>query len=184
MDYEKEGIVSLWVANLKSEALLETLMEAKFTEAGDFIPSDFAKLCETGHYDEDFREAGFREGSISDIAEALEESSDSEEFIEAFEDMAADIISESYNATILLYNFQYEGNEEKIVSDTYGTIKFVGYARYDYSNDELIAEVSAVLGKLPWEYEKKLYNLDSDKSRDLFECIEEIESLQDLDSYL
>lgn len=46
MDYERDGIVSLWVAKMESESLLESLMECTYTEEGG--PSDFAQLCVTG----------------------------------------------------------------------------------------------------------------------------------------
>lgn len=68
MSYEIDGIVSIWVANVKSESLLEDLLDCRYTEDEDLVPSDFAQLCETGSYDEDFREAGFLAEGVTRLA--------------------------------------------------------------------------------------------------------------------
>lgn len=48
MSYEIDGIVSIWVANVKSESLLEDLLDCRYTEDEDLVPSGFCTALRNG----------------------------------------------------------------------------------------------------------------------------------------
>lgn len=54
----------------------------------------------------------------------------------------------------------------------------------DYRKNGFVSEVKTILGEIPWEYEKKLYNLSPEKRKYLLERVNGVKSLKDLDNYL
>ncbi len=184
MDYTSEGFVSFWLGYLKSEELLEELMQEDYSDDGDKIFSDFSKFFKTGRYDEDFREARYFQNGINSIAEALDSFSYSGEFISDLIDKVNNEIVENYNVIILLYNFKYTGEIKEIPDEKYGFLKYIGFTRYDYSREAVHSEVLETLGEIPWEYETKVYNLSENKRKNLIKNIAKIKELHDLDCYL
>ncbi len=140
MDYRNDGFVSLWIGKLKSKNLLEKLMEEDYVEEEERFSSDFAKLFKLGRYDDDFRETKYTE--ISNFSEAFSSFSYSDRFISYFQPIVENEMKDDYNAIILLYNFRYDGDKKEISDEEYGFLKYIGFARYDYSKEALLSELA------------------------------------------
>ena len=70
---EKEGYVSLWIGNIKSDDELMAYVELEYTDDGDCIPSKFLKdfSIDIDDIDEDFIERVCHENKVSSISELI-----------------------------------------------------------------------------------------------------------------
>ncbi len=184
MNYRKEGFVSLWLGTVKSEKDLEKLMIIGYTDDGDLIPSGFSKLFSMGRYNDDFREVRFYDKGIKSIPEALNGFSYSDDITMYFESLIPAEKLHGFNSVVLIYNFQYSGDKTEVENSTFGHFKYIGFTRYCFTREALVAEISKNLGGIPWDYEKKIFSLDLDKRKQLFSKISEIKSIQGLDNLL
>lgn len=122
---EKQGMVSIWLGNIKEQNQIEKYVDLTYDEDGESVPSKFfvdfnIDMDET---DEDFIEKAVSEEKSDNISALLEGCS--------YEEIILPIISKYvnlnkfYNAVILIYNFDYEnlvnssGNFDYITSTSY-----------------------------------------------------------------
>ncbi|WP_053362292.1 immunity 22 family protein [Bacillus sp. FJAT-27251] len=106
---EREGYVSLWVGEFDSREKLDDYLEIKFTEDGDALLSSFEKAFSIEYYDIDFREAVLFKQPPAAFQEILKGFSYDEIIFPRFAGQYAKGLPHSYNAVVLLYNFEYDG---------------------------------------------------------------------------
>lgn len=106
----KQGMVSIWLGNIKNQSLLYGYVDVTYDEDGDSIPSKFyldfnIDMDET---DEDFIEKDFVSKKSDDLSKLLEGCSYDDVIIPNVKKKIN--ITKPYNALILIYNFEYENN--------------------------------------------------------------------------
>lgn len=126
---EKEGYVSLWLGNFEQQEQLEEILKISYSEEGDFVPSTFAAHFNSKRYDDAVREAERYEKPVATLGHLLEGFSYDDEIIPRFTALCGDELPESYNAVILLYNFQYVGDLLDVVIQE-NRIKYMGTVDY------------------------------------------------------
>ncbi|MFJ7825487.1 immunity 22 family protein [Psychrobacillus sp. NPDC096623] len=104
---EKQGWVSIWLGNISEEDSIEEYVDLTYDKEGESVPSKFfidfnIDMDET---DEDTIEKAVLKNSSSDIS-ALLDGCSYEEIIITKINKRIDL-KESYNAVILIYNFEY-----------------------------------------------------------------------------
>jgi hypothetical protein len=105
---EKQGRVSIWLGNIKSQNHLEKYVDITYDEDGESIPSMFfvdfnIDICEI---DEDFIEKEVLEVKSNNISILLEGCSYEEIILPKIKKVLQ--LNKSYNAVILIYNFEYD----------------------------------------------------------------------------
>ncbi|WP_300379998.1 immunity 22 family protein [Clostridium sp.] len=124
---QKEGKVSLWLGNFNSEKTFREFMEIKYTDDGDSIPSKFKKQFKIDYYDIDFSEIDYMEEKSNDLEVLLEGFSNDYEIIPKLNEKYNGGI---YNSIVLLYDFEYDFNEENYEGDN-NTLDFIGCVEYN-----------------------------------------------------
>ena len=104
---EKQGWVSIWVGNIKEEDAIEEYVDLTYDEEGESEPSKFfidfnIDMDET---DEDTIEKVVYKNSSSDISTLLDGCSYEEIIIPKIKGSID--LKKSYNAVILIYNFEH-----------------------------------------------------------------------------
>lgn len=122
---EKQGWVSIWLGNLKEEDSIEKYVDLTYDEDGESVPSKFfidfnIDMDET---DEDTIEKVVYKNSSSDISTLLDGCSYEEIIIPKIKKSID--LKNSYNAVILIYNFEY--NNEITSTDTFDFIAATNY---------------------------------------------------------
>ncbi|MGE7184031.1 immunity 22 family protein [Peribacillus sp. NPDC006672] len=107
---ENQGMVSIWLGNLKKENSIEEYVDITYDENGEAIASKFLMdfnidLDET---DEDFIEKDVLKENSNDITILLEGCSYEEVIMPKISKHIN--LTNSYNAVILIYNFEYDKN--------------------------------------------------------------------------
>ncbi len=125
----KEGLVSLWIGNTKSNEDLSDFLEITYNEDGDYIPSHFAKGFKTGRYDDDFREARYYQHLLSGLKQLSKTFTNYDIVIPRFEKIIEMNPIEQFNAVIFLYNFDYE-LKLKYYSDGTNIFTYIGTVEY------------------------------------------------------
>lgn len=123
---QKEGKVSLWLGNFNNEKTFREFMEIKYTDDGDSIPSKFKKQFKIDYYDIDFSEIDYMEEKSNDLEVLLEGFSNDYEIIPKLNEKYNGGI---YNSIVLLYDFEYDSNEENYKDDK-NTLDFIGCVEY------------------------------------------------------
>lgn len=123
---QKEGRVSLWLGNFNNEKTFREFMEIKYTDDGDSIPSKFKKQFKIDYYDIDFSEIDYMEEKSNDLEVLLEGFSNDYEIIPKLNEKYNGGI---YNSIVLLYDFEYDSNEESYKDDN-NTLDFIGCVEY------------------------------------------------------
>jgi len=123
---EKQGWVSIWLGNINDEDSIEEYVDLMYDEDGESVPSQFfidfnIDMDET---DEDTIEKAVYKNSSSDISELLDGCSYEEIVIPKIQKSIN--LKKSYNAVILIYNFEYK-NE---ISST-GSFDFIATTNYE-----------------------------------------------------
>ncbi|MEW9675763.1 immunity 22 family protein [Lentibacillus sp. L22] len=104
---EKQGIVSIWLGNVKEEYELEEYVNLKYDEDGESIPSKFYVdfNIDMDEADEDFIEKAVLVQKSNNISVLLDGCSYDENILPKID---RDInLNKYYNAVILMYNFEY-----------------------------------------------------------------------------
>lgn len=129
---EKKGYVSLWIGNVVSEELLEEYLELFYNDEGEWELSDFLGdyNINLDDFDEDFVEHIYFEDEIKCLEELLEGCSYDEIVLPQFRKSITLNNKKKFNAAILLYNFQYDGNV-KMYERKNCKFEFVGSAKYE-----------------------------------------------------
>ncbi|WP_146552508.1 immunity 22 family protein [Rummeliibacillus sp. SL167] len=123
---EKQGWVSIWLGNINDEDSIGEYVDLTYDEDGESVPSQFfidfnIDMDET---DEDTIEKAVYKNSSSDISELLDGCSYEEIVIPKIQKSIN--LKKSYNAVILIYNFEYK-NE---ISST-GAFDFIAATNYE-----------------------------------------------------
>ncbi|MGN7178581.1 hypothetical protein BK139_19620 [Paenibacillus sp. FSL R5-0490] len=123
---EKQGWVSIWLGNINDEDLIGEYVDLTYDEDGESVPSQFfidfnIDMDET---DEDTIEKAVYKNSSSDISALLDGCSYEEIVIPKIQKSIN--LKKSYNAVILIYNFEYK-NE---ISST-GAFDFIAATNYE-----------------------------------------------------
>jgi Immunity protein 22 len=123
---EKQGWVSIWLGNINDEDSIGEYVDLTYDEDGESVPSQFfidfnIDMDET---DEDTIEKAVYKNSSSDISALLDGCSYEEIVIPKIQKSIN--LKKSYNAVILIYNFEYK-NE---ISST-GTFDFIAATNYE-----------------------------------------------------
>ncbi|WP_249595687.1 immunity 22 family protein [Peribacillus frigoritolerans] len=110
----KQGMVSIWLGNIKNEISIEEYVYLKYDENGESVPSKFfinfkIDMDET---DVDFIEKAVLKENSNNISVMLEGCSYEEIMIPKFNKQFN--LTKSYNAVILIYNFEYDNNINSI----------------------------------------------------------------------
>ncbi|TYP78118.1 immunity 22 family protein [Paenibacillus methanolicus] len=126
---EKRGYASLWTGRVQSQAQLEELLHIAYTEDGDSLPSPFAAYFAIEDYDDDFREAEFREEGCRNLDELLDGFSYADVLLPRFRDRFQGRSFADVNAVILLYDFDYAGTIREAVG-TQDVLRFEGSVSY------------------------------------------------------
>ncbi|MCM3030907.1 immunity 22 family protein [Niallia sp. MER 6] len=123
---EKQGWVSIWLGNINDEDSIGEYVDLTYDEDGESVPSQFfidfnIDMDET---DEDTIEKAVYKNSSSDISALLDGCSYEEIVIPKIQKSIN--LKKSYNAVILIYNFEYK-NE---ISST-GAFDFIAATNYE-----------------------------------------------------
>ncbi|WP_186580514.1 immunity 22 family protein [Aquibacillus kalidii] len=105
---EKQGWVSIWLGNINDEDSIGEYADLTYDEDGESVPSQFfidfnIDMDET---DEDTIEKAVYKNSSSDISALLDGCSYEEIVIPKIQKSIN--LNKSYNAVILIYNFEYK----------------------------------------------------------------------------
>jgi hypothetical protein len=124
---EKQGWVSIWLGNMGEEDSIEEYVDLMYDEDGESVPSKFfidfnIDMDET---DEDTIEKAVYKNSSSDISTLLDGCSYEEMIIPKIKENID--LKKSYNAVILIYNFEYN-NEVTSAS----AFDFITATNYEY----------------------------------------------------
>lgn len=123
---DKEGYVSLWVGNFKSDEDLQRYLFISYTEDGDSIPSPFEIDFQINYYDEDFMEVNYFDRKINSFLDLLIGCSYDDIVIPNFIKTHGVTLTNNVNSIILLYDFQYSTIEQNDFSD----VKYLGNVKY------------------------------------------------------
>lgn len=128
---EREGYVSLWIGNSKSDEELLEYVELAYTDDGDFLPAQFLKdfNIDIDDFDEDFIERVCLDKEANSITELISGCSYEDVVIPKYENLINKVSSVKFNAGILLYNFEYDGNVKAVNNKDY-QFKFIGAVEY------------------------------------------------------
>ncbi|WP_273128703.1 immunity 22 family protein [Bacillus weihaiensis] len=123
---EKQGWVSIWLGNIKDEDSIGEYVDLTYDEDGESVPSQFFMdfNIDMDETDEDTIEKAVYKYSSSDISELLDGCSYEEIIIPKIQKSIN--LKKSYNAVILIYNFEYK-NE---ISST-GAFDFIAATNYE-----------------------------------------------------
>ncbi|MFS0559425.1 immunity 22 family protein [Terribacillus sp. 179-K 1B1 HS] len=104
---EKQGWVSIWLGNINDEDSIGEYVDLTYDEDGESVPSQFfidfnIDMDET---DEDTIEKAVYKNSSSDVSALLDGCSYEEIIIPKIKNSTN--LRKSYNAVILIYNFEY-----------------------------------------------------------------------------
>ncbi|MDC2867291.1 immunity 22 family protein [Bacillus sp. BP-3] len=104
---EKQGTVSIWLGNIKTQNQLEKYVDLTYDEDGESIPSKFFVdfNIDRNEIDEDFIEKEVLEEESDNISVLLEGCSYDEIILPKIREYVN--LNKSYNAIILIYNFEY-----------------------------------------------------------------------------
>lgn len=129
---EKEGCVSLWIGNIKSDDDLMKYVELEYSDNGDYNPSDFLKdfNIDMDEFDEDFIERICHKNKVDSIEELISGCSYEEFIIPRIENKIGKRLQEKVNSAILLYNFDFDCNVQCIDTVHYN-FKFVCSVEYN-----------------------------------------------------
>lgn len=123
---EKQGWVSVWLGNINDEDSIGEYVDLTYDEDGESVPSQFFIdfKIDVDETDEDTIEKEVYKNSSSDIATLLDGCSYEEIVIPKIQKSIN--LKKSYNAVILIYNFQFQ-NE---ISST-GAFDFITATNYE-----------------------------------------------------
>lgn len=103
---DEEGTVSLWVGHAQTEGAFEAVIEARFSDDGDFIGSQFSRAFGIGYYEDWSREAAFYGSSRRTLADLLKGASFEDVVVPRLEALAGTMPSNS-NCVVLLYGYHH-----------------------------------------------------------------------------
>ncbi|AKC64194.1 immunity 22 family protein [Clostridium sporogenes] len=128
---EKKGYVSLWIGNIKSDDELLEYVDLVYTDDGDWLPSQFLKdfNIDIDDFDDDCIERVCLEENVTSINKLISGCSYEDIVVPKYDKLTNGVSIVKYNAGILLYNFQYDGNVKSVNNKDY-KFKFIGSVEY------------------------------------------------------
>lgn len=135
-DYEQEGYLSLWLCNTESIDSLNKYLEIDYGNDEEDLGIDdvYTVDFEMGHdfnikwYDEDYLEAS-HSGNMKGW-DLLEGHSYIESIFPALRESCQDVMSDTYNSVIIIYDFKYDGSIKEVKNARYGFFKYIGAFEY------------------------------------------------------
>lgn len=123
---EKQGWVSIWLGNINDENSIEEYVDLTYDEDGESVPSQFFMdfSIDMDETDEDTIEKAVYKNSSSDFSVLLDGCSYEEIIIPKIKKNIN--LKKSYNAVILIYNFEYNN---EISSN--GDFDFIATTNYE-----------------------------------------------------
>lgn len=123
---EKQGWVSIWLGNINDEESIGAYVGLTYDEDGESVPSQFFIdfIIDMDETDEDTIEKAVYENSSSDISALLDGCSYEEIVIPKVQKSIN--LKKSYNAIILIYNFEYKNEISSI-----GAFDFIATTNYE-----------------------------------------------------
>jgi hypothetical protein len=134
MDFEKPGVVSVWLGRFASRTAFGAYLEERYEAEGDATPLNrFAADFRLGvppryFYDHDFQEAEFRASGPAPIGDLLAPFSGAGSFLSAAAAAARAAGVSEANAAILLYDFHYDPAVSPVAPA--GPVRFLGAFPY------------------------------------------------------
>ena len=124
---EKQGWVSFWLGNIKDEDSIGEYVDLTYDEDGESVPSKFFMdfNIDMDETDEDTIEKAVYKNSSNDIFTLLAGCSYGEIIIPQFKKSID--LKKSYNAVILIYNFEY--NNEITSTNAFDFITTTNYEK-------------------------------------------------------
>lgn len=128
---EKNGVVSLWLGNMKTDEFLKDYVDLKYTDEGEWQKSQFLIdfNIDMDNIEEDFIEKVLYTETNDDIETLLLGCSYENIVIPNIKKIINNKLNDKFNAVILLYNFEYNGEEIYINNEHY-KIKYIGSVLY------------------------------------------------------
>lgn len=122
---EKKGLVSIWLGNIKEGESIEDYVDLTYDDDGESVPSKFFIdfNIDIDEIDEDTIEKVVYRNSSNDISTLLDGCSYDEIIIPKIKKSID--LKKSYNAVILIYNFEY--NKEITSTDSFDFITSIKY---------------------------------------------------------
>ena len=112
MDYEHEGVVSIWIGTISTESPIDEFLEEQYNEDGDAACPLWTTLG-IDWFDHDFQEMHWQPTAAT-AADLLAGHSYAESFVKVAIAACNDLNITSGNAVLLLYDFAYEGSNRKL----------------------------------------------------------------------
>lgn len=134
----KENRVSLWLGYFSNEEDFYEYTDDSYDEDGNYSPSQFERDYEIEGIEKDFVEKVYLEHPCQELEELLEDFTDSEEIIPQFRDLLKNRMLCKYNCIILMYNYEYEGEEVS------SKMEYIGTADYQYREEDFSAEFTSI----------------------------------------
>jgi len=177
------GYVSLWLGKTSSKNTLENYVNIDYNIEDTFagqLGNDFL----IDYYDEDSLETSYTNNS-NELRTLLEgHSYCNDGFVDRFIEIHAEQLKDFYNAIVLIYDFKYDESVQEVHNDTFGDFRFMGSVIYNYSSKLLIKHLALKFGKLPWEYEKQLFQLRKHQIVKIYCNFPNIICLKDIEAFL
>jgi hypothetical protein len=127
---ECKGFVSLWLGSIDKKESLSNLLTNSYTDEGDIIVSDFAKLFSINRYDDDTLEMEYFEESQETLDKLLAGFSYDDAIIKKSGVLIPKEPVSNYNAVILIYDYKYCG-EPKTAKIQECYFEYVGAVNYE-----------------------------------------------------
>lgn len=126
-DWEREGMVSLWIGDFASPAEFEDYFAEHIAEdaEGDDPINAFSAEFNLGYYDVGNQEANYNDGGALPVRAFLGRFSYSSSFIDAAAAAADRAGMTTANALVLLFDCDYKGGDDD------GQLSFIGSFPYD-----------------------------------------------------
>ncbi len=108
---------------------MDNLLEISYTEDGEQIPSIFARSFDIERYDDAVREAELYDDPNNLLGSLLEGFSYDDVIIPKFVAIHGEQLHKSFNAVILLFNFEYQGSKKEAIIES-SHLEFMGTVEY------------------------------------------------------
>lgn len=128
MNFEAEGILSLWIGHFAGEDDLFEYVDFRYDDDGN-SSCQFALDAGLGWFDHDFQEAHYTEAGLTDAAQVLVGHSYSASFIEPAVAAITQFRRPQDNAVFILYDVAY--NPLEVQPRSTARLRFVGTFAYD-----------------------------------------------------
>ncbi|MFL0252539.1 immunity 22 family protein [Clostridium neuense] len=128
---EKNGVVSLWLGNIETEEFLKNYVDLRYTDNGDWEASQFLNdfNIDMDDIEEDFIEKVLYTEANDDVDKLLSGCSYEDIVIPNIKKIIINKLEDKFNAVILVYNFEYNGEESFINNEVY-KMKYIGSVQY------------------------------------------------------